>query len=225
MEQIKNLLPSLANMQELDSSSTSLNLPTLKQLTPEENQLLRIKYSGVLIGKMSEQQVAVTSGALLFKIHAITGWIIPQENVLAIFVDQFTKKLIESYPNCNTDEIEYAFRTHGSAVKDWGKQMNLSLIDEVMGIYLERRLAVSRFEESQKKPVQRIYSDEQLNNIKRADAEAAYQRMLRGRQNVVPGGAFRDILTLDGYIDEETDLALWLSERIGKGIKNLYIQE
>jgi len=132
--------------------------------------------------------------------------------------------LVESYPNCNTDEIEYAFRTHGSAVKDWGKQMNLSLIDEVMGIYLERRLAVSRFEESQQKPVQKIYTDEELLDIRRGDMEATFQRMLSGRQNVVPPD-MPEFLISEGFITDETDVAKWIVDEIGNGRKNLYVKQ
>lgn len=87
------------------------------------------------------------SKALLIKINAITGWVIPEHN-LEVLLDQFRKKLVESYGNCNPEEIEYAFRNYGTVVKDWGKQMNLSLIDEVMIPYLARRREISDREES-----------------------------------------------------------------------------
>jgi hypothetical protein len=72
---------------------------------------------------------------------------VPEDNMLKIFVDQFRKNLLETYSNCNQDEIEYAFRTFGTGVRDWGKQMNLSLIDQVMTPYLSRRYDVSKHEE------------------------------------------------------------------------------
>jgi hypothetical protein len=91
--------------------------------------------------------------ALLVKIHVITGWVIPEdEGHMNILVDQFRKKLTESYANVNTDETEYAFRVYGTTVKDWGKSMNLSLIDEVMIPYLEQRAEVSKVEEQKALP-------------------------------------------------------------------------
>lgn len=100
--------------------------------------------------------------ALLIKINAITGWIVP-EDTLEILVDQFRKKLSESYKNCNPDEVEYAFRNYGTAVKDWGKQMNLSLIDEVMIPYLNRRYELSYLEERQVKPILEIENKEDMS--------------------------------------------------------------
>lgn len=100
--------------------------------------------------------------ALLLKINVITGWVIP-EDTLEILVDQFRKKLTESYPNCNPGEVEYAFRNYGTGVKDWGKQMNLSLIDEVMIPYLNRRLELSRIEEQKAPPIMQIENKEDMS--------------------------------------------------------------
>lgn len=87
---------------------------------------------------------------LLVKIHVITGWVIPDGDLMDVLVDQFEKKLNESYPSANPDEVEYAFRSYGTVIKDWGKQMNLALIDEVMIPYMEKRFEVSKVEEQNK---------------------------------------------------------------------------
>lgn len=87
---------------------------------------------------------------LLVKINAVTGWVNPDGLLMDVLVDQFEKKLNESYPTINPDEVEYAFRSYGTVIKDWGKQMNLSLIDEVMIPYVEKRFEISRKEEQQK---------------------------------------------------------------------------
>lgn len=99
---------------------------------------------------MDAEEIDLWADALLLKIHAITGWTIPEKTILTVFTDQFKKKIIESYPRCNPEEIEYAFRSGGTTVKDWGKQINLSLIDEVMKPYLHTRYELSRIEEQQK---------------------------------------------------------------------------
>lgn len=113
---------------------------------PEEMQIMAAKYQGKRFGAMAWGDLDTWAKALLIKINSITGWIIPDET-LEILVDQFRKKLVEAYGDCTSEEIEYAFRNYGTIVKDWGKQMNLSLIDEVMIPYLARRREVSDHEE------------------------------------------------------------------------------
>lgn len=54
---------------------------------------------------------------------------------------------MESYSTCNPDEVEYAFRAYGTTTKDWGKYINLSLIDSVMIPYLSKRRELSVLEE------------------------------------------------------------------------------
>lgn len=102
---------------------------------------------------MAELDLQVAARALLFKIHVVTGWVISEEKEYRnVLVDQFSKKLVEAYQEVNADEFEYAIRTYGTQVKDWGKQMNLSLIDEVMIPYLSKRIELSQIEESKSKP-------------------------------------------------------------------------
>lgn len=112
---------------------------------------------------MDFEEVELWGDALLLKIHAITGWVLPEKTILTVFQDQFRKKLAESYSHCNPDEIEYAFRNEGTAIKDWGKQMNLSLIDEVMIPYLSRRFELSRLEEHKSKPIAQIENKEDMS--------------------------------------------------------------
>ena len=123
-----------------------------ENLTMPEKQILAVKYQSKQIGKMTDVEVINLSGELLLKIHVITGWTIPANEVMILFADQFKKKLVESYQNVNVDEFEYAFRQFSGTVKDWGKQMNLSLIEEVMTAYLAHRFEISKMEESKSKP-------------------------------------------------------------------------
>lgn len=131
-------------------------------LGPEDQQIIKAKYQSQQFGKMAWEDLNTWASVLLIKINVITGWIIPDES-LEILVDQFRKKLTESYANCNPDEVEYAFRNFGTAVKDWGKQMNLSLIDEVMVPYLGRRFELSRVEEQKAQPIPQIENKEDMS--------------------------------------------------------------
>lgn len=102
---------------------------------------------------MTQEERNLSAYQILLKIHAITGWTIPVSELMNVLVEQFELKLAESYANTNADEFEYAFRNKGIDIKDWGKAMNLGLIDEVMIPYLENRFDLSRAEESFKKPI------------------------------------------------------------------------
>ena len=138
-------------------------METLKTtLAPEEQRIIQVKYQSKQFRKMDWGELNTWTKALLVKINVITGWVIP-EDTLEILVDQFRKKLNESYPNCNPDEIEYAFRNYGTVVKDWGKQMNLSLIDEVMIPYLNKRIEISRVEEQKAHPIGLIENKEDMS--------------------------------------------------------------
>lgn len=98
---------------------------------------------------MSSDKLVMSAKAILVKINAITGWRI-EEDDSELLVEIFTKKLLASYSNVNADEMEFAFITEGTLVKDWGKNLNLSLIDEVMVPYLSKRRELSNIEEQKK---------------------------------------------------------------------------
>lgn len=117
------------------------------KLTPEESKVLEVKYSGKTFGVMTEEERWFAAQTLLLKISAITGWTIPVSEMMDILIDQFQKKLQEGYRNTTIAEIEYAFRNRGMDVKDWGKALNLSLMDEIMIPYLSERAELSRVEE------------------------------------------------------------------------------
>lgn len=130
-----------------------------------ESKVIELKYSAKSFGKMSGDERALAAYQLLLKIHAIRGWTIPVSELMDILVGEFEKKLSESYANVNEDEMMYAFRNCEMDIKDWGKALNLSLIDEVMSPYLQKRFELSKVEESLHKPVmieeKKILSDEE----------------------------------------------------------------
>ncbi len=123
-----------------------------KNITSEEKRVIELKYAGKRFGIMEENERFSIAEILLLKISTITGWTLPVSELMNILTDQFQKTLFEKYANTNSQEFEYAFREKGIEVKDWGKAMNLSLIDEIMIPYLEKRIELSKMEESVSKP-------------------------------------------------------------------------
>ena len=97
---------------------------------------------------MDAIELDLTTNRIIIKISMITGWTIPaSEEMFDMLVDQLSKKMIESYPNLNEEEVEYAFRNKGLNIKDWGKSLNLVMIDEVLMPYLDNRFDLSMQEE------------------------------------------------------------------------------
>ena len=194
MEQISNQLQQV-KVETVKAQISSLQVSKVTYQDSEQ-KMLQLKYVSKPIGTFLNH---TWCKALLLKIHVITGWKIPDDEMLDILIDQFSKKMLEDYPQLNVDEIEFAFRSKGTKIKDWGKAMNLSLIEEVLSDYASDRYELSQREERQKhKPVQMTYTPEELLNIQRADVEAFYQRCLNGviPPNELPG-YFKDILVHD----------------------------
>lgn len=204
---------------------STVSTQTLKTFQDEEQKLIHLKYAAKQICQMNDQEINLWPKALLLKIHVITGWVMPENQFFNILVDQFQKKLIEDYGNLNTEEIEYAFRKSGTIIKDWGKEMNLNLIDQVLIPYLSERVEASANEEKKKDPpVQKIYTDEEILNQRRGHIEMAYQAMRSGHLPILHI-YFPEVLHMDGLIPRSTDEVMneFFVESLGKGIENIYI--
>jgi len=175
---------------------------------------------------MTDWEIKIWAKTLLLKINVITGWIIPDAEIMDILVDQFEKKLIEDYDMLNPEEIEYAFRKNGTLIKDWGKEMNLNLIDQVLGPYVDARLIASANEERRKfkAPLQRILSDEEILNERRGYIEQVYQGMRRGYLPTMHPYFF-EVLHTDGLVKEGETLADFFVRKLEAGAKNIYVKE
>jgi len=141
-------------------------LQKVKQNMPlsQESKVIELKYAAKCFGKMSEDERELAAYQLLLKIHSIRAWTIPASELMDILVTQFALKLSESYASVNEEEMMYAFRNCEPDVKDWGKALSLSLIDEVMAPYLEKRFELSRQEESVMNKPAMIEQKQELTN-------------------------------------------------------------
>jgi len=109
--------------------------------------IIQRKYAALPMCKLTPEQVKMTGKALCVRVSILTGWAIPPEPQLQnILYDQLSKYLVEMWPTLNHEEIEYAFRTKSSNVKDWGKSMNLGLFTEVLEPYMAERKQASIIE-------------------------------------------------------------------------------
>lgn len=174
-------------------------------------------------GKLSEQNLWAYAKATLLKIHVITGWTIPKDELMKILLDQFIKKVKECYSDTNPEEWEYAFRNYGTTVKDWGKSMNLALIDEVMLPYLADRKHLSHEveERNQEPPPIKILTDEELDNLHRMWTEEFYQQIKNGIVKEVPDYT-REILVKDKLINDKSEADLFFTYKLGNNAENIY---
>jgi hypothetical protein len=191
----------------------------LQHLQVEERQILELKYAAPKIKTFTDDLLRTHTQLMLFKIHVITGWKLPEMvdssnpdayalNAKAnILEEQFYLKLKEDYGEMNVEEVAYAIRKFGTQVKDWGKDINLSLIDTVLIKYLETRVELSDLEMRLKKEAEKPKpTDEQILSIKRETIEVCYQGFLNGKQSIalIPHDA---IATL--ALDEHCDFTLY----------------
>lgn len=181
-----------------------------------------MKYSGLQFGKMGDENLWAYANSTLLKIHVITGWTIPTNKIMEVLIDQFIKKIKEGYSDTNPEEWEYAFRNYGTTVKDWGKSMNLSLIDEVMIPYLSDRKHLSHeVEERKEPPPMKILNDFELDNLRRQWTEEFYQRLKAGAVENIPQYC-QEILSKDGFIGEGETLVGFFVRVLGEKRKALY---
>jgi hypothetical protein len=198
----------------------------LAVLTKQENRVVELKYKSKPIGELTDAQQSAWAKALLLKIHVITGWTIPNsDELLNILSDQFMKKLVETYPQLNTDEIEYAFRQHGTTIQDWGKAMNLNLLDSVLLPYINKRFLLSENERRLKDaPVeQKIFTQDELDNSAREDAERQYQLHLKG---IKPSALEinKAILVKDGIMKDFENIHDFYKSCKERGYRHLYVR-
>lgn len=152
-------------------------------LQADEQRIVSLKYQSKPFGQLNEKELRQSAYNILLEIHVITGWTVPVDELMDILVENTRLKFAESYASVNPDEMKFAFRNYGTQVKDWGKAMNLSLIDEVMIPYLERRRELSQIEE-QKQP-KMIEHKEDLSDKAMKDWAEDLKDKVKGRQTTV----------------------------------------
>lgn len=170
---------------------------------------------------MTPGEIGAHARGLIYRIAIVTGWVVPDDKEYRnVLYDQFSKKMVESYSDLNIDEILYAMRQYGTTVKDWGKSINLALIDEVIVPYIAARKEISAIEERITNPGKMIEStsemivddDEFLNTVK----SVYLKSRLTG---LIPVRAY-DLLTERKDIDLTNDEKAIIRARVEKRIEN-----
>lgn len=88
------------------------------------------------VEQMDDVQLRTEVVKCITRIHVITGWGLPGDTLyMGILTDELQAKLAESFPQLNFDQIAHAMRKYGVGKKDWGKNMNLELICDVLSMF------------------------------------------------------------------------------------------
>lgn len=187
--------------------------------------MVKLKYASPQIAALPENDLSIWVKSLLLKIHVITGWVLPSGEIMTILKDQFKKKLQEDYDMLNVEEIEYAFRQKGTAIEDWGKEVNLNLLDKVLVPYVIKRNDISDIEQKNKRPPeQKTYSDEDILNERRAEIEKAFQAMKQGYYPIIHV-YFEQVLLQDGLMEEGVTASEFFVKALGLNLDHIYVNE
>lgn len=117
-----------------------------------EHQMIERKYSQPPVIKMNVEELKTAIQVMLHRICVVTGWVLPEtKSSINILVDEFGLYLKETYPTINVNEVAAAFRQFGTTVKDWGRAVNLGLMEQVLAPYMAARLEASRMVEEKPK--------------------------------------------------------------------------
>lgn len=196
--------------------------------------MVSLKYSAPQFGQMNQITLLNECMIMLLRLSVITGWVIPQAELKNILIENLCKKLEESYPELNVNEVEYAFRNKNIEIKDWwGKSFNVALFDEVMIPYMEKRYTVSDLEQRIKKPlIQKVYTEEEILNQRREEIEKSFQSMKKGYYPLLHSYFFA-VLKDDDLIETVTDeegirfenISEFFVRKLNSGTENIYKKE
>jgi len=127
--------------------------------------MIKRKYDAPAFARLTDEELNLTALKIIHTVSIVSGWQLPSKFELDILTEQLANKLLEKYPNVNIKEVEFAFRNY--SVKEYGKNFNLFIFDEVLEPYLRLRYEASRLEEY-KQPKQiamKISNEEKLQDI------------------------------------------------------------
>lgn len=190
-------------------------------------EVVKKKYESPQIKYLSDSELNTSLADCIQRIHVITGWNLPDDqNYMKILFEELRNKLKEDFYMMNFSEIVYAFRKNGLGVKDWGKNMNLDLICNVLGHYCAERERIS-FEEERLVTdplIMKVNTADEIDNLHRKWVEEFYQRIKSGQIEQVPAYC-EDILVKDGLLKQGDSVSAFFVKVLNEQRKNIYKKE
>lgn len=141
-------------------------------------------------------------------IKLTTGWSIPTGQAMEMLVDLLANTLKKEYVNLTVKEVEIAFVRHASKVKDYTKDINISLFNQVMDHYFgERNEAVRIESDVYLRDVEgKVKSEHEAKNLARSTVEECFIDFKAGKFDPIKSNvsaSLYDTITGDSLADPE----------------------
>jgi hypothetical protein len=150
---------------------------------------------------MDDLEVVGTLQGLLFRVKVVTGWRLPElPEERRVLYSELALHLQQKWATFNQEEVMYAIRNFSGT--DWGKDVNVQLLDEALQHYADLRKELSKMEEQKSfKPVALLQGAVDWKEV----IEMDYQHFLAGQLNIhlMPHQAYDECVSI-GYIAEDT---------------------
>lgn len=122
--------------------------------------------------------------SLLLRVNASTGWKFPDsKEMVNALVHEFSMYIDEQCSDLKPDEIAYAVRTHGVTIKEWGKNLNIALIDQCIALYRSKRYEASQEEE--RAAIEQEVPKIELTDSVMSDWSSFWEKLLQSAKNGV----------------------------------------
>ena len=114
----------------------------------QEREVIKLKYAEKFFAALNPDELRAFAIAIIKRITIITGWITPEtKDDRSLLYNELAAFLLQSWPRYNSEEVVYAIRRYGLTIKDWGRGVNLQLINEALLAYRDERQRASDLEE------------------------------------------------------------------------------
>ena len=218
MEHISKYLPAVVNSEPVKQELTRPRIG-------EDNALVKAILSP-MIAKSSVEDISQALRLVMVKVGLrAQNWPSEEEKIVLI------NHIVENFGGNKVDEIRLAFDMAIAGKLEFGKDESIIPYENFSCLYFSsvmnayRKWSSVAFQSlpSEQPIFQRLFTQEELEDGKREDAERLYQMFLRGFAIKSPE-ACRDILVKDGLIGDGVRVVDFLTQKMNDGATNIYVK-
>lgn len=202
-------------------------MPSISGL--KEVRELQIALSSQLVKDCSYEQIKEVLAKIMLKLGLREKNLPNQLETLVLY-----EYLVEQYGGHRLDEIPLAFNMAlmGNLSDEGGQPIDANCYESFSCIYISKVMNAYRIWSktefkalpTEKPTEQKIFTQEELDNSAREDAERCYQMFLRNLELKYPE-TNRPILEKDGLIKEGESVLLFFERRRNNGSLNIYVPQ
>lgn len=197
--------------------------PPMPVSKPSKNGELTLALKGDRMITLQNPEPILQALRYVMVLVGVRAQNLPNDHEKTIMVNYIKK----NYGGHTPEEIRLAFEKaiNGELDVDATCFENFSVLyfSKVMNAFREWAVIQISHEEEPVLPV--VLTEEQLRDIHREDVENFYQRLRNGWIPDKIPEYFHEILISDGLVNERQGLLMFFTERLGKGIENIYVND